>query len=54
MFSKQATDKLNEMFTTLFKTGGGDSTRKDKLESTPKVESIEPAQLRASGPLMSR
>ena len=34
MFSKQATDKLGEVFDTLFKTreGGGDETRKDKLE----------------------
>jgi hypothetical protein len=33
MFSKQATDKLGEVFDTLFKTkeGGGDQTRKDKL-----------------------
>jgi len=33
MFSKQATDKLEELFNTLFKTkeGGGDDARKDKL-----------------------
>lgn len=33
MFSKQATDKLGEVFNTLFKTeeGGGDELRKDKL-----------------------
>jgi hypothetical protein len=33
MFSKQATDKLGEVFNTLFRTkdGGGDDKRKDKL-----------------------
>jgi hypothetical protein len=33
MFSKQATDKLSEVFNTLFKTspGGGDSQRRDDL-----------------------
>jgi len=33
MFSKQATDKLNEVFNTLFRTkeGEGDNVRKDKL-----------------------
>jgi hypothetical protein len=45
MFSKQATDKLNEMFTTMFKTTEGDAARKDKLDAAPKVISIEPAQL---------
>jgi len=37
MFSKQATDKLDEVFTTLFKTGpsAGDAQRKDKLSTTP-------------------
>jgi hypothetical protein len=47
MFSKQATDKLNEMFTTLFKTSEGDAARKDKLDSAPKVTSLEPPQLHA-------
>jgi len=50
MFSKQATDKLNELFTTLFKTSGdGDAVRKDKLDTAPRVTSIEPQQLRAGG-----
>src|SRR5262249_16980824 len=37
MFSKQATDKLDEVFTTLFKTSpaSGDAQRKDKLSTTP-------------------
>jgi hypothetical protein len=36
MFSKQATDKLNEVFSTLFrpKEGSGDSARKDSLDET--------------------
>jgi hypothetical protein len=45
MFSKQATDKLNEMFSTLFKTSEGDSARKDKLDAAPKVTSFDPAAL---------
>jgi len=45
MFSKQATDKLNEMFSTLFKTSEGDSARKDKLDAAPKVISFEPVTL---------
>ena len=31
LFSKQATDKLNEVFSTLVKSGGDDK-RKDKLD----------------------
>lgn len=36
MFSKQATDKLNEVFSTLFrpKEGSGDHARKDSLDET--------------------
>jgi hypothetical protein len=50
MFSKQATDKLSELFTTLFKTtDAGDAARKDKLDAAPKVASIEPSQLRVGG-----
>jgi hypothetical protein len=47
MFSKQATDKLSELFSTLFKTSdAGDAARSDKLDSTaPKVASVEPSQL---------
>jgi len=47
MFSKQATDKLNEVFTTLFKTADGDSARKDKLGTSLKAVSITPAQVSA-------
>jgi hypothetical protein len=45
MFSKQATDKLNEVFNTLFRTapGEGDSKRKDNLTNpVPSVIDIEP------------
>jgi hypothetical protein len=39
MFSKQATDKLNELFDTLFMTekGKGDDARKDKLKNLAPV-----------------
>lgn len=42
MFSKQATDKLNETFTTLFRTsqGEGDDARKDKLDRLEPVKSV--------------
>lgn len=51
MFSKQATDKLGETFTTLFRTapGGGDAKRKDDLSNLVPIlrdvdpKSIEPA-----------
>jgi hypothetical protein len=45
MFSKQASDKLNEVFNTLFKTapGAGDSKRKDNLTNPlPTISDIEP------------
>lgn len=48
MFSKQATDKLSEVFSTLFKSGSGegDEKRKDSLipkpELTVAVTSVEP------------
>jgi hypothetical protein len=48
MFSKQATDKLSEVFNTLFRTapGGGDNQRKDALDSAaPVIKLIEPAVL---------
>lgn len=37
LFSKQATDKLREVFDTLFKTskGGGDDERRDPLNGSP-------------------
>lgn len=40
MFSKQAADKLAEVFTTLFKSGGDDS-RKDSLTLTTVITSID-------------
>jgi hypothetical protein len=46
MFSKQATDKLSEVFNTLFKTspGGGDDERKDGLDGSASVnKNIGPA-----------
>jgi hypothetical protein len=49
MFSKQATDKLEETFTNLFRVaeGKGDAERKDKLiPPPPQLESIEPARVR--------
>lgn len=52
MFSKQATDKLGEVFDSLFKTsaGGGDARRKDALANpVPAVASIEPAVIAPSG-----
>jgi hypothetical protein len=45
MFSKQATDKLDELFNTLFRTAatGGDSKRKDDLlNPVPNVTDVEP------------
>lgn len=47
MFSKQATDKLSEVFNTLFKTGPqtGDATRKGDLTNPiPILSSVTPAQ----------
>jgi hypothetical protein len=47
MFSKQATDKLGEVFDTLFKTGqgAGDSARKDSLDNpSPTLTSAELTQ----------
>lgn len=48
MFSKQATDKLNEVFTTFFKTAsGGDAQRKDKLvNAKASIKSIDPTQVK--------
>jgi hypothetical protein len=51
MFSKQATDKLREVFDNLFRTapGRGDEERKDKTKATPpEIERLEPDSI-ASG-----
>jgi len=51
MFSKQATDKLDELFKTLFKTepSAGDTQRKDKLtNASPTIKTVTQAQA-ASG-----
>ncbi len=49
MFSKQATDKLSEVFSTLFRSGEGDQKRADPL--TPGAKSVpakvEPAEVPA-------
>lgn len=49
MFSKQATDKLSEVFGTLFRAapGEGDDKRKDSLtgEESPTIENIDPDQV---------
>jgi IPT/TIG domain len=46
MFSKQATDKLEETFSSLFRVEKGDAERKDKLTpAPPALESIEPARV---------
>jgi hypothetical protein len=48
LFSKQATDKLREVFETLFRTesGYGDETRDDSLTNpVPAVASVEPPEL---------
>jgi hypothetical protein len=45
MFSKQATDKLDEVFNTLFRTapGEGDSKRRDNLSNpVPSISDFEP------------
>jgi hypothetical protein len=56
LFSKQAADKLNEVFTTAFRTapGMGDDTRKHKLVSTGdatlRISGVEPPELKQSTP----
>jgi IPT/TIG domain len=50
MFSKQAADKLNEVFNTLFRTapGEGDSKRKDDLTNpVPMITDLEPKEVEA-------
>lgn len=52
MFSKQATDKLDETFTNLFRTDPkkGDAERKDKLDNpVANVTSIEPNTFKKGG-----
>ncbi len=53
MFSKQATDKLSEVFSTLFRSGSGegDEKRRDPLqpENPVTVITIDPAQVAAGG-----
>lgn len=52
MFSKQATDKLREVFDNLFRTapGKGDDAREDKLATVQLViEDIEPASVEKGG-----
>jgi IPT/TIG domain-containing protein len=46
MFSKQATDKLSEVFTTLFRSGEGDQKRSDPLTGTKSTPvKIEPEEV---------
>ena len=48
LFSKQATDKLREVFDTLFRTADGDAARGDKLENpVPVLTGVEPDSLPA-------
>jgi hypothetical protein len=52
LFSKQATDKLREIFDNLFRTapGKGDDAREDKLISTkPLIDSIDPVSVDKGG-----
>jgi hypothetical protein len=52
MFSKQATDKLREIFDTLFRTREPVS-RADPLDrAKPAISSIEPAKLAVGGPVV--
>jgi hypothetical protein len=46
MFSKNATDKLRELFENLFRTtpGKGDAERKNKLEETPPTSAIRESE----------
>ena len=53
MFSKQATDKLSEVFGTLFRTekGAGDDQRKDSLANErPVIADIEPRRIDKASP----
>lgn len=44
LFSKQALDKLNEVFSTLFRTAEGDQ-RADKLTAGPDIRDVQPASV---------
>ncbi|MCO6458644.1 MAG: hypothetical protein J5I93_25335 [Pirellulaceae bacterium] len=44
LFSKQALDKLNEVFSTLFRTAEGDR-RADKLTDGPEIHDVQPANV---------
>ena len=46
MFSKQASDKLAEVFDTMFRSAG-DEQRGDKVIPAPKVTALEPAKITA-------
>lgn len=50
LFSKQASDKLAETFSTIFKTDrGGDAARGGKIDSiVPTVDSVDPKKIRAN------
>jgi hypothetical protein len=54
LFAKQATDKLDEVFSTLFRPaqGQGDAKRKDKLgeKSAPDVISVQPMKAAKGDP----
>jgi hypothetical protein len=57
LFSKQATDKLREVFETLFRTqaGTGDDERKDKLTyPTPRIIEVEPRPVPPGAPIRLR
>lgn len=45
MFSKQATDKLKELFDTLFRTQEGDAARRDKVTPGPRLAGVEPPRV---------
>jgi hypothetical protein len=49
MFSKQATDKLKEVFDTLFRTQQGDAERRDKLTPGPRLDGVEPTRVPRGG-----
>ena len=48
MFSKQATDKLSEVFTTLFRSGEGDDKRADPLDPDASTDTLTPDPPNAS------
>ena len=52
MFSKQATDKLNEVFSTMFKTSSnsGDNNRSGKLSAGSSTRPVATAQAEQATP----